>query len=204
MLSAVAFLAAWLLKINVFNFLSLEPKDTVLTITGFLFGPMAALLASVTVSFAEFLFISSTGWIGLVMNVLASCAYAVVAALFYKRDRTLKSAVFGLIAGTALMTVVMLIWNYWLTPLYMNISREEVAAYLPTVFLPFNLVKGALNTGLTLLLYKPLVRSLKKANLLPAAYNTRGSREKRSTIWVFISAAVLLTVCALLLFKWHT
>lgn len=204
MLSAVAFLAAWLLKINVFNFLSLEPKDTVLAITGFLFGPMAALLCTVAVSVAEFLFISSTGWIGLVMNVLASFAYAVVAALFYKRDRTLRSAITGLVIGTLLMTGIMLLWNYWLTPLYMNMPREQVAGYMLPVFLPFNLVKGALNTALTLLLYKPLVRALKKANLLPASHSSRGQRREMPSVWVFIGGLVLLIACVLLIMKWRS
>ena len=203
MLSAVAFLAAWFIKINVFNFLSLEPKDTVLAITGFLFGPTAALLASAVVSFAEFLFVSSTGWIGLVMNVLASFSYAVLAAVIYKRDRTIKGALIGLIAGTLLMTAVMLIWNYLITPLYMNTTREYVASLLPTVFLPFNLVKGALNTGLTLLLYKPLVRSLRKAKLLPDSHSGRGQRRERLSVWVFIVALVLVEICAVLLIRWH-
>ena len=204
MLAAVAFLSAWLIKINVFGFLSLEPKDTILVVTGLLFGPQAAVLTSVTVSFAEFLFVSSTGWIGLIMNIISSCAFAGTAALVYKRKRTLRGALIGLVLGTLLMTVLMLIWNYIITPLYMNTSREYVASILPTVFLPFNLVKGALNTGLTLLLYKPLVRSLRIAHLLPESYNTRGQRTERSTVWGLVIAAVLLITCVMLILKWKT
>lgn len=204
MLAAVAFLAAWLLKINLFNFLSLEPKDTVLTITGFLFGPMAALLCTAVVSLAEFLFISSTGWIGLVMNILSSSAFAVMAAVIYKRVRTLKGAVQGLVIGTLLMTGIMLLWNYWLTPLYMNMPREQVVGYLVPVFLPFNLLKGGLNMALTLLLYKPLVSALKKANLLPETHMARGARKKGTFKWVLIMALILLAVCILVLIKWKT
>ena len=203
MLAAVAFLAAWLLKINVFNFLSMEPKDTILAITGLLFGPVPALLTAVTVSFAEMLFISTTGWIGFIMNIHSSGTFVLTASAIYKQHRTLKGAILGLCAGTVLMALVMLLWNYLITPLYMNMTREAVKAYLPTVFLPFNLVKGALNTGLTMLLYKPLVRALKKANLLPEEHRDRGQREKRSTIWVIGISAVILLVCVILIFKWH-
>ena len=48
---------------------------------------------------------------------------------------------------------VMLLWNYLITPLYMvGTTRSMVAAMLPTVFLPFNLVKGGLNMALILLI----------------------------------------------------
>ena len=37
----------------------------------------------------------------------------------------------------------MLLWNYLITPLYTpGFTRADIAAMLPTVFLPFNLVKG--------------------------------------------------------------
>jgi len=34
------------------------------------------------------------------------------------------------------------------------------------IFLPFNLVKGALNMGITLLVYKPIVKALRRARLI--------------------------------------
>ena len=48
----------------------------------------------------------------------------------------------------------------------MKIPREAVAAMLPTVFLPFNLVKGFINSGLILLLYRPVVDTLRRAGLV--------------------------------------
>ena len=61
--------------------LSYEPKDVVIAIGGFLYGPLAALGISLVVSFIEMLTISSTGWIGFVMNFLSSAAFAGTAAL---------------------------------------------------------------------------------------------------------------------------
>ncbi len=81
--------------------------------------------------------------------------------------RTKKGAVVGLTVGVVTLTVVMLLWNYLITPIYMHMDRSVVAAMLPTVFLPFNLVKGGLNMALTLILYKPVVTALRKARLVP-------------------------------------
>ena len=204
MLAAIAFVSAWLIKINIFGFLSLEPKDTVLAVTGFLFGPWAAFFTAAAVSLAEMLLISSTGIIGFVMNILSSAAFVLPAALLYKRSRTLKSAVTGLILGTVIMTAVMLVWNYLITPLYMNTSREAVKALLPTVFLPFNLIKGCLNAGLTMLVYKPGVQALKKAHLLPAVHENRGERKQRSSLTVIVCTALIVAACAVTVFLLKT
>ena len=71
MLCAVAFLVTVVCRIPVVLFLKYEPKDVVISIGGFLFGPMTAFVISVIVSFVEMFTISDTGFIGLIMNVLA-------------------------------------------------------------------------------------------------------------------------------------
>ena len=48
----------------------------------------------------------------------------------------------------------------------MNVPREILAKLLIPAFLPFNLIKGVLNAILAFFLYKPLVKALRKANLL--------------------------------------
>ena len=88
----------------------------------------------------------------------------------------------------------MLLWNYLITPLYMTgTSRSDIAGMLMPVFLPFNLLKAGLNSAFILLLYKPLVVSLRKAGLLPAT----GSGAKSAKFGVTIFAALLLTTCVL-------
>ena len=149
MLSAIAYVAVALLRFPVVLFLSYEPKDVVIAIGGFLYGPLAALGISLVVSFIEMLTISSTGWIGFVMNFLSSAAFAGTAALLYRKKRTQGSAIAGLFGGALLMTVLMLLWNYLITPLYMHTARADVAAMLVPVFLPFNLLKGCLNATIT-------------------------------------------------------
>ena len=81
MLCAVAFVMVALVRIPAVLFLNYEPKDVIIAFGGFLYGPVAALIISAVVSFLEFLTISSTGWIGMIMNFLSSAAFAGIAAL---------------------------------------------------------------------------------------------------------------------------
>lgn len=191
-LAALAFAAVALVRIPVILFLSYEPKDVIVTIGGFLFGPLTSALISILVSLTEMITISNTGWIGLIMNILSTCSFSCLAAFVYKKKRSLSGAVLGLAAGCALMTAVMVLWNYLITPLYMRYPREAVAEMLIPVFLPFNLLKGGINAALILLIYKPLVTALRKARVLEAP----AGEEKASIRWgvIFLSLALLATL----------
>lgn len=175
MLAAMAYALVMLIRIPLVAMppLRYEPKDVIITIGGFIFGPVEAFLISVVVSVIES-FSSETGWIGAVMNIVSTCSFACTAAVIYKKNHTLKGAVIGLIAGTIAMVIVMLLWNYILTPIYMGYPRAAVAAMLPTVFLPFNAIKGGLNAAITMLLYKPIVISLRRARLVPESSSAAG------------------------------
>lgn len=194
MLTALAYLMVVLIRIPVVMFLSYEPKDIAIVIAGFIYGPLESFLISLVVSLLEMVTISSTGWIGAVMNLVSSCAFACTAAAIYKHKHTLKGAIIGLLCGVAAMVAVMLLWNYWLTPIYMGYPREAVAAMLPTVFLPFNLLKGGLNAAITMLLYKPLVRGLRKARLIPASRNPV-DKPGYLNAGVIVVVVILLIIC---------
>ena len=203
MLSAIAYVAVALLRFPVVLFLSYEPKDVVIAIGGFLYGPLAALGISLVVSFIEMLTISSTGWIGFVMNFLSSAAFAGTAALLYRKKRTQGSAIAGLFGGALLMTVLMLLWNYLITPIYMEMDREEIVVpMLIPVFLPFNLLKGCLNATITVLLYKPVVQGLRHAHLLPPS-KTPGRMPVKRRLAVWLGALAVLAVCIVLILILH-
>lgn len=194
MLTAIAYALVCTVRIPIVLFLKYEPKDVVITIGGFLMGPMAVLISSSIVALIEMFTISDTGIIGCIMNFLSTCAFAVPAAFVYKRRHTMAGAIAGLAVGTITMVATMLLWNYLITPLYMTgTSRSDIAGMLMPVFLPFNLLKAGLNSAFILLLYKPLVVSLRKAGLLPAT----GSGAKSAKFGVTIFAALLLITCVL-------
>ncbi len=191
LLAAVAYVVMYLSKlipVNVLGFLNFDLKDVIICIAGFLFGPLAAACISFVVSLIEMVTISSTGLWGLVMNVLSTCAFVCTAAWIYQRNKTIKNAVFGLVIGVLLMTALMLLWNYLITPIYMGQPREFVATLLLPYFLPFNLIKGGINAALSVLLYKPIVNALRKAKLV-APSSGKGGKSKAG---VAIVAAVLL------------
>ena len=101
------------------------------------------------------------------MNFLSSAVFSTVCALIYKYKKNIKGAIIGLIASIFSMTAAMLLFNLFITPIYMNVSRSVVASMIPTLFLPFNLTKGVMNSALVLVLYKPISHSLKALNILP-------------------------------------
>ncbi len=167
MLAALSYLLMVFVRIPMISFLKYEPKDVIIALGGFIFGPVEAFLISLAVSIVEMFTVSDTGWIGAVMNLISTCSFACTAAIIYKKNRTQKSAMIGLGVGVVTMIIVMMLWNYLLTPIYMGYPREAVAAMLPTVFFPFNLIKGLLNAVILILIYKPVVRGLRKARLVP-------------------------------------
>ena len=81
MLAAVAYMIVALIRIPVVLFLSYEPKDVVVTVGGFLLGPMASFLISLLVSLVEMVTISDTGVIGMLMNILSSLLFILPSAL---------------------------------------------------------------------------------------------------------------------------
>ena len=169
MLTALAYVVMYLSKLmpSVNGFLDFDFKDVVLCIGGFVYGPIAALMMIVIVCVLEMVTVSHTDIIGCIMNIVATASFVCTACAIYKRNRTMKGAIIGLASAVVVLVVVMLAWNYFLTPIYQRIPREAVAAMLPTVFLPFNAVKGGLNMTATLLVYKPVVDALRRAKLIP-------------------------------------
>lgn len=196
MFSAIAYAVMVIGRIPVVSFLKYDPKDIVIAISGLIYGPLSACLISVIVSLIEMVTVSETGIIGLVMNVLSTVSFAATAAYIYKKHRTLKGAVAGLICGAITMTAIMILWNYLVTPLYMGLPRDEIAKMLVPVFLPFNLIKAALNAAITLIIYKPLVRGLRKANVITGKEN---NSTKSSTGLILVSAVIIVTCILIIL-----
>ena len=188
-----------LIPINIAGFLTFDLKDVIIAISGFLFGPIPALIVSVIVSVIEMVTISSTGPIGLLMNVLSTCAFVMPAAIFYRSNRKFSRAVIGLVMGTVCMIIVMLLWNWLITPLYMGVGREEVVSMLLPVFLPFNAIKGAINAAITLLLYHPIVSALRKAGLIEKSTSTAPKKKGLSLGVTLVSLFVIVSLVLVVL-----
>ncbi|MBO4418439.1 MAG: ECF transporter S component [Oscillospiraceae bacterium] len=207
MFTALSFVAVLITKWipPVSGFLSYEPKDALIVIAGFIFGPVSCVIISVLVSLIEMLTISSTGPWGFLMNALASCAFTVPAAWIYSKRRTMKGAVIGLGVGVLVMAACMVVWNYIVTPYYMSMGevtdvaakRQIVGGMLASVFLPFNLIKGGINAGLAMLLYKPVVGALRGVGLVAPSQGKKGRFSLGFTVFalvVLVSFVLLLLV----------
>ena len=81
MLCAIAYIAVLVGQIPMILFLKYDPKDIMITIGGFIFGPATAFLMAVIVSLIEMCTISVTGVIGCLMNVISTCSFFLLSTI---------------------------------------------------------------------------------------------------------------------------
>ncbi len=140
-------------------FLEYDPADIPIFIGMFLFGPWAGLQLTVVVSLIQGLTVSAaSSWIGIVMHILATGSFCVLAGLIYRQRHTRGGAALALAVGTLTQTLVMVGCNLVFTPLFMGAPVGEVVAMLVPAIIPFNLMKAALNSLVTFVIYKPISR----------------------------------------------
>lgn len=136
-------------------YLEYDPADIPIFIGTFAFGPVAGFVLTVIVSLIQGLTVSAGGQIwGIIMHIAATGSFAICAGNIYKITKTKKGAIIALVVGVAVMTAVMCLANLFITPIYTGMPRAAVAAMIPTIILPFNLLKGGINAIVTFVLYK--------------------------------------------------
>ncbi|NEG95623.1 ECF transporter S component [Bifidobacterium sp. SMB2] len=138
--------------------LKYDPSGIVCLIAGFAFGPSAAAIVSV-LGFAPHLF--GDPW-GTLMAVGVALALSVPASLVYRRWRSRKGAVAGILLGAVLALAVAIGGNLVITPIYAHMTVAQVAAMIVPILLPFNLLKFAIHGVVTFLVYKPIANLLRK------------------------------------------
>lgn len=176
-------------------FLTYDPKDVIIVIGGFMFGPLAAVTLAAISALVEMVTVSETGWWGFLMNFISSVAFAVPAAVIYKFRRTLAGAVAGLAVGLVVVVPTMLLMNFLVVPLFMPfVTRSAVVGMLLPVFLPFNAIKYGLNAAIALMVYKPIVSALAAAGLFRPV---RGNTPHKIYVSVLLVAAFIVIGLAL-------
>ena len=133
--------------------LEYDPADISILIGTFAFGPLAGFIITVVVSLIQGMFFASTGYYGVVMHIIATGAFVILAGNIYRKKKTKKGAVIALIAGTIIMIAVMMPANYFITSSYFQMPRKAVVPMLPAIAL-FNFLKAGINSVITFLLYK--------------------------------------------------
>lgn len=161
-------------------FLKFDFSEIPALLAAFSMGPLAGVLVELAKNILHLPF-SQTMMIGELANFLIGSSFVATAAFIYKQHKTKKNALKGLVLGTVTMTVVGAAFNYFINiPFYINVMGFNLEAIigmtnqagnhlvtdLPSlimwVFVPFNIVKGALISLLVSLLYKPLSPLLHK------------------------------------------
>lgn len=200
MLTAIAVVCDIFLRMPVGDFLTYEPKDVILVIGAFIFGPIAGIIMSLVVCLIEMVTISHTGIIGLIMNFLASAVFVGVSSVIYHRNKKMSRAIIGLIAGSLSMIVIMLLWNYIMTPIYTGMPRQAVLDLFLPLLIPFNALKAGLNAALALFLYKGVVTALRKTGLVSSRESFNNENKRKNTILlIIISALIVVTLLLVML-----
>lgn len=159
-------------------FYELDLSDVVVLIGGFSMGPWAAVVIELIKQIVNISVNGSiTAFVGELANFLMGIALVCPAAAMYRRKKDFKTALLGLGVGLASLVVISALLNYFvLIPAYakafgfeavLNMAQGAIPAIrdMKTLVLfatvPFNLFKGLVCCGVTLLLYKrisPLLR----------------------------------------------
>lgn len=143
-------------------FLEYDMADVPILIGTFLFGPVSGLILVAIVSVVQGLTVSAaSGWIGIVMHLIATGTFVIVAGLIYRWIQTRKGAVWGLVMGSIAMTAIMIPLNLIFTVMFLGVPHDAVVAMLLPAIIPFNLVKAGINSALTFFVYKPVSKVMK-------------------------------------------
>ena len=123
-------------------------------VCGFAFGPAAGLAVGVVGAVIHGILMADFS--GAVMNILVVAGFILPAALVYRRSRTFKSGVVGLVLSAITATVMAILGNLVITPMSLGVPLDAVVAMILPILTPFNLIKAGINAVLTLIVYKSI------------------------------------------------
>lgn len=120
-----------------------------------------------------------TAGIGEAANFVIGCALCIPASIIYRRKKTRKGAIIGMVVGTLVMTISGCFINaYVMLPTYakafqlpidalvemghaINANITDLFSFVMLAVVPFNLLKGVLVSIIVLLIYKKISVILK-------------------------------------------
>lgn len=167
LLSAIAVILMYIdfPVIPIFPWLKIDFSDVPALMGAFAFGP----LSGVVIELMKNLLIlivkgTGTGFVGEFANFLVGVSLVWPAAIIYKRNKTKKTAILGMIVGILAIEVVGILANvYLLLPAYgMAMSKAELMQYVTVGLIPFNGIKAILVCAITYVLYKKVSVSIFK------------------------------------------
>ncbi|EJT6664400.1 ECF transporter S component [Clostridium perfringens] len=167
LLSAIAVILMYIdfPVIPIFPWLKIDLSDVPALMGAFAFGPLAGVIIELMKNLLILIVKgTSTGFVGEFANFLVGVALVWPAALVYKKNKTKKTAILGMVLGVLCIEVVGILANvYLLLPAYgMAMSKAELMQYVTVGLIPFNGIKSILVCGITYALYKKVSVSIFK------------------------------------------
>lgn len=167
LLSAIALILMYIdfPVIPIFPWLKIDLSDVPALMGAFAFGPLAGVIIELMKNLLILIIKGTgTGFVGEFANFLVGVALVWPAALVYKKNKTKKTAILGMVLGFLCIEVVGILANvYLLLPAYgMAMSKAELMQYVTVGLIPFNGIKSILVCGITYALYKKVSVSIFK------------------------------------------
>ena len=161
------------------EFYKLDFSELPVMLCGFYLGPAAAVACEgVKILLKLLMKGTSTAFVGDFANFCVGCSLVLPAVIVYHLHKSRKSAIWGLIAGTVTITVFGSAFNaIYLLPKFaqlygmpldviigmgtnVNPGISDISTFVLLAVAPLNLIKGAMISILTMLLYKRVARPL--------------------------------------------
>ena len=143
-------------------FLTLDFSFAIMLIAAYMLGALSGEMTIIIFTLFR-LPLSQTGMIGELANFIMAQFFVVIPSLIYERKRKFSVVAITLSAATVIISAVSLLINrYLLFPFYMQDGAAAFFADVWYLIVLFNLIKGAANAVITVLLYKRLKKILHK------------------------------------------
>lgn len=152
-------------------FLKLDISGVPILIAAFIFGPFEAITVTLLKDFVHLLS-TQTGGVGELADFIILASFSVVVSYIYRKFKTKKGAGISLICGAVTIAIMGGLTNkFMLIPFYskvmpieaivdvcskVNPMIDSINAYIIFGAVPFNVIKGAVISFITLVVYKKL------------------------------------------------
>ena len=166
------------------GFYKLDFSELPVLLCGFYLGPSATVICEgVKILLKLMLKSTSTAFVGDLANFVVGCSFVLPATIWYHAHKSKHSAIVGLILGTACMSIFGSAFNaVYLLPKFAQLygmpldgiiamgteiwgGVKDVTTFVILCVAPLNVVKGAMVSVLTMLLYKRVARPLFGKNI---------------------------------------
>lgn len=161
------------------GFYKLDFSELPVLLCGFYLGPSATVICEgVKILLKLMLKSTSTAFVGDLANFVVGCSFVLPATIWYHAHKSKHSAIIGLVLGTLSMSIFGSAFNaIYLLPKFAELygmpldtiiamgaeihgSIHNVSTFVMLCVAPLNLLKGAMVSVLTMLLYKRVARPL--------------------------------------------